>query len=276
MAAFSLQYIYHDCFLLKTFPEGDGGKGTTIVFDYWKDPLSSGGDKDFPPLLDEIEPDKPLYVVVSHHHKDHFSRRIFLWTQRFPKIQYIISHDTYKAVKYMLREGGNYEGHKPPFSSVHVLKPDEIYDDGNVRIKAFGSTDIGNSYAVESDGLKTFHAGDLNAWVWLDESSPEEVKRARDTFAALVDRIKEEFPELDLVMFPVDSRIGREYWWGAYHFVRQIMTKVFVPMHFELVFSEEEKEQRRLDAARFSLFARKDYGTYLQLVSTRSQYLSCY
>lgn len=267
MSRFSVKYIYHDCFLVET-------ASASFLFDYWKDPLSVGQNKDFPPLLAEINKDKPLYILVSHHHKDHFTKRIFLWDTLFPNVHYIISHDVYKAVQYLFNTDGNYRGQKPDINKVNVLSPGEKYSDSTVKIVAFGSTDIGNSYALETDGLRIFHAGDLNAWLWLDESTPEEVEEARTSYIEIVTEIKADFPQFDLVMFPVDSRQGREYWWGAKYFVDSILTSLFLPMHFELVLSEEEKEQRRIDAAAFTFFARKDYGEYLQLASTRSLYLS--
>ena len=266
MAGYSLTYIYHDCFMLETAE-------TIIIFDYWKDPLAKVTDKDFPPLLDELDGSKKIYILISHHHKDHFSRRIFLWIQKFPNIEYIISEDTYNAVKYILKEGGTYQGYKPPIDSIHILTPGQVYEDNIVSIKAYPSTDIGNSYAMEVEGYKIFHAGDLNAWLWIDESTQQEINQARNHYKSIIAEIKNDYPSFDLVMFPVDSRLGREYWWGAKYFVFHIRTDLFVPMHFELVLSEDEKEQRRIDAATFKLFALNDYGAYLQLSSSRSRYV---
>ena len=266
MASYNLTYIYHDCFMLET-------QEAVMIFDYWKDPFADATNKDYPPLLESIDVSKRVYVFVSHHHKDHFSRRIFLWEQRLPHIEYIISRDTFKAVSYMLKESkGQYQGFKPSPCKIHILNPGETYSDGVVEVKAFASTDIGNSYAVRIKDLKVFHAGDLNAWLWLDESSAEEVEEARKSYTEIIDQIREDFPGFDLVMFPVDSRLGRDYWWGAKYFVDNILTKLFVPMHFELVLAEEDKVSRRVDAANFKLYARSDYGAYLQLASTRSSY----
>lgn len=263
---YCLRYIYQDCFILET-------ETVALIFDYWKDPLTvtkGEGNKDFPPLLNEFSTEKQIYVLVSHHHKDHFTRRIFLWNQRFPDIRYIISEDVYKAVRYMLKEGGSYEGYRPGKDTVVVMSAGETYEDDFLKIKAFGSTDIGNSYAIETEAGNFFHAGDLNAWLWLDESTVEEVEKARDRFVEIIEEISKEYSGFDLAMFPVDSRLGREYWWGAAYFVRALEIRVFVPMHFELVLSEDEKEQRRIDAAAFNLFARPDYGDYVQLASTRA------
>ena len=38
--------------------------------------------------------------------------------------------------------------------------------------------------------------------------------------------------ELDVAMFPVDPRLGREYMRGPEQFVKRIKTNIFVPMHF--------------------------------------------
>ena len=39
-------------------------------------------------------------------------------------------------------------------------------------------------------------------------------------------------PNIDLVLFPVDRRMGKDYMKGAKQFIEQIKTTIFVPMHF--------------------------------------------
>lgn len=264
---YTVTYIYHDCFVIET-------SDTIFIFDYWKDPLSKGKNKDFPPLTGELDSNKKIYVLVSHHHKDHFSKRIFLWSKLFPHITYIISRDVFKAVRYMLSDGGIFQGHKPPLNCVKVLDNYQSFSDSLVKITAFPSTDIGNSYVIECGGYRFFHAGDLNAWLWIDESTDEEIETSRNQFTEIIDKIQTQFPFFDVVMFPVDSRLGTEYWWGAHYFLSKVLTKVFIPMHFELVVEEETKEQRRIDAAAFRLFAGDNVCCCLQLASSRSQFLS--
>lgn len=260
---FELTYIYHDCFLLDT-------EKAVVVFDYWKDPLS-GGKKDFPPMLEMINPDKPVYFIVSHHHKDHFSRRIFLWSDRFPEARYILSKDTFKAVKFMFRDGTTYSGPAPDINSVTVLEPGQSYEDSRLRIEAFGSTDIGNSYLVETEGKKFFHAGDLNAWIWKDESTEKEVNEALKNYNDILDILYQRHPVIDLAMFPVDSRLGTEYYEGARIFVRKFDVGIFVPMHFELVVDDEDKRKRNMDAGRFELYSNPTRGEYIHLASSRSK-----
>ena len=51
-------------------------------------------------------------------------------------------------------------------------------------------------------------------------------------FLAEVKYLKEKAPEIDLVLFPVDRRMGKDYMKGAKQFIEQIKTTIFVPMHF--------------------------------------------
>ena len=44
--------------------------------------------------------------------------------------------------------------------------------------------------------------------------------------------LKEKAPNIDLVLFPVDRRMGKDYMKGAKQFIEQIKTTIFVPMHF--------------------------------------------
>ena len=44
--------------------------------------------------------------------------------------------------------------------------------------------------------------------------------------------LKQQAPAIDLVLFPVDRRMGKDYMKGAKQFIEQIKTTIFVPMHF--------------------------------------------
>lgn len=262
----SITYLFHDCFIVET-------EKTILIFDYWKDPSATPEEKEFPPILKELDRRKNIYVFISHHHKDHFTRKVFLWQRLVPEIRYILSRDVYDSVRYLFQKKGNYSGYKPTEGSVKVLRPGESYHDENLRALAFGSTDIGNSYGVELEGTRLFHAGDLNAWLWLDESTPEEIEEARRDFTEIVEDVKREFEEFDVVMFPVDSRLGREYWWGAEYFITNIDTKLFFPMHYELGETREVVAKRHADARAFGERAIEFVGEYIYLPSRGKVYL---
>lgn len=251
-----LTYIHHDCFV---FSDGR----LNIVFDFFLDPLQ--GDAPLPRFLETLDRDKPLYVVVSHHHKDHYDRSIFDWSRHFTDIRYILSNDTARFARHILSATSRYAGVKPDPERVSVLAPGDVYEDALLRISAFGSTDIGNSYAVEISGTSLFHAGDLNAWIWKDESSEQEVNEALAAFEKVVGDIAKRFSRFDAMMFPVDSRIGSDWFTGASIMVRRFVAERFFPMHFCLADSDAQLLQRRLDAAAFRNYANQERGEYICL-----------
>ena len=261
---FELTYIHHDCFLLRT-------PGLGIVFDYWFDPTAP--EAVIPPFIAELPDEIPLYVLVSHFHKDHFNKNIFHWAASHPNIRFVISRDVARKVRYMMNPNSTYAGVKINPDCVTVLSKLDIFSDDLLTIHAFGSTDIGNSYAVtlRDSGLKVFHAGDLNCWTWRDESTPEEIQAAEQAFTAELRPIADAFPEFDLAMFPVDSRIGTGFNEGARIFTRSIDVKRFFPMHFTLADNEASRQQRRLDAIDFKDFA-PDRGEFIGLTDPYDKY----
>lgn len=261
----TLEYIWHDGFFLET-------DDATIVFDFWKDPTVRPNE--LPRFIEWADKDKPLYVVVSHHHKDHYTKRIFAWHSLFKKIRYILSADTAKAARHILTPNSIYAGPKPPEDIVTVLSPGGVFDDGTVRIEAFPSTDIGNSYVLTLDGDIFFHAGDLNAWIWKDESTEEEVKKALSEYNDIVDMIATKYPRMDYAMFPVDSRIGTDYFTGAKIFAEKIDVGHFFPMHSGLGESRAEIEKRMIDASRTDLYANKKRGEYICLQTPYASFSS--
>ncbi len=255
----SLTFIWHDCFLLRT-------DNIAVVFDYWKDGRRRASVDDAPAFLDSIPQDIPLYIVVSHHHKDHFHKSIFAWELKHPLIRFIISRDTEKSIRYMLRPDSVYSGFKPSPTKVNVLRPGERWCDSFLTVEAFGSTDTGNSYLLTlADGMRVFHAGDLNAWTWRDESTQAEIDEAVNAYGKILDTIAEAAPHIDLAMFPVDSRIGTGYAEGAAMFVRKIDVGCFFPMHFCIADSEEQLSKRMTDACRLDLYANPERGAYITL-----------
>lgn len=261
-------YVWHDCFVVRS-------ESSSLVFDFWKDPLSEGD----PLFLDRLDPSKPLYVFVSHHHKDHLNRDIFGWISRFPEIYFILSKDTVRMCRHILSPSSVYKGPKPERDRYTELKPGMEFSTDALHVRAFGSTDIGNSYVVECDGLRIFHAGDLNAWVWTEDSTPGEIRMAINNFQAKLNEIKkylqtaEDGGEIDICMFPVDSRIGGKYYTGAKMFLEQVYVKRFFPMHFGLG-DDAERERHRLDAARFDLYANPSRGECIALQAPYSSYSS--
>lgn len=210
-----LVYLFHSGFALLA-PD------ITLVFDFYED--TQGVDKGV--LHDELL-SRPgaFYVFSTHFHADHFNPGILEWQAVRPDIRYIFSSDIRKH-------------RKPEIPVAAWLHKDETYADEQIRVRAFGSTDIGISLSVELDGKRIFHAGDLNNWHWMDECEEKEWRSYERAFLSELQHLRLHAPAFDLVMFPVDSRLGSAYMRGPQQFVEQIRTGLFVPMHFD---AEHEK-----------------------------------
>lgn len=188
-----VQYLFHSGFTVIT-------QNNFLVFDFFKG--------DFKPV------DLNTYVFVSHSHIDHFNPEIFKWQQETKNIKYILSSDI--DPKYQ-KENVRY------ISAYQEMIIDSI------KIKTYGSTDLGVSFLVEADNVRIFHAGDLNWWYWWGET-PKEIAAAKKSFHEEIARIKGE--NIDIAFFPVDPRLEHNYYVGGEVFLREIRPRIFIPMHF--------------------------------------------
>ena len=214
-----LVYVFHSGFAVLS-------DKASLLFDYYEDT-----DKDHGFVHEELlKRPEPLYVFSSHFHQDHFNPEIFKFKEKKDNIVYILSADiARKRSKYVkdqdyikLRKGGSFE-------------------DDLIKVKAFGSTDIGVSFAVNLEGKEIFHSGDLNNWHWMDESTQEEWQGYEKSYLDELSYIKKDKRSFDLVMFPVDPRLHEEKSRGARQFLDAFNVKVLAPMHF-FFFSEDDEK----------------------------------
>ena len=206
-----LIYIYHSGFALV-------GENFTVIIDYYKDSASQ--------LLTGVVHDEllerpgKLYVLSSHSHADHFNPEVLEWKVMHPDVQYVFSTD--------ILENG-----LARLNDACYLSKGETWSDGVLEVEAFGSTDLGISFLLRLDGKLIFHAGDLNNWHWKEESTEGEVREAENAYLAELELLARRTNRVDLVMFPVDPRLGQEYMLGAKQFVDHFRVGMFVPMHFD-------------------------------------------
>ena len=215
----TLTYIFHSGFALET-------EHAVLIFDYWLDP------KDILPSF--LQKNKPLYVFSSHFHEDHFNREIFEWKNGRQKITYILSKDILRHRRASRDE-----------TDVWLAKGGQWSDD-TLSVWAMGSTDCGVSWIVEVEGKRIFHAGDLNNWYakFLPDALPgvlihsdemdediDPIAHEKQYLGELKD-IKKVTDTFDIVMFPVDGRVGNGYTLGGRQFIDRFQVGLFVPMHF--------------------------------------------
>lgn len=214
-----LTYIFHSGFVI----EADR---CIMVFDFWMDPAD---------VMDRhMDTSKRVYVFSSHFHEDHFTKDIFKWKNRIGDITYILSKDILKHRRASQED-----------ADVWMCKGD-IWEDDNLKVIATGSNDSGVSWIVETESKRIFHAGDLCNWYarFLADGCPD-TKIYSEEFGEYINPVAEEklfLGELkdihkitgtfDLVMFPVDGRIGNGYTLGGRQFIDSFEVGMFVPMHF--------------------------------------------
>lgn len=215
----TLTYIFHSGFVLEA-------EQSILVFDYWKDPANA--------MVSVLQSQKPLYVFSSHFHEDHFTREIFEWIKQKENVTYILSKDILRHRRAAKNE-----------SNVWLAKG-ASWSDERLSISALGSTDSGVSWIVETEGKRIFHAGDLSNWYarFLPDAVPgqmvysEEFEEYIDPiahekrFLGELKDIRKKADSFDLVMFPVDGRIGNGYTLGGRQFIERFKVGLFVPMHF--------------------------------------------
>ena len=199
-----ITYYHHSGFSVNN---GD----VLLIFDYWL------GERHELPEEDRITREflqkfRKTFVFISHAHPDHLDPEVFTWKD-WADVSYIVSYDMPVGTRGRRMSPG-----------------DRLTLLADLEVRAYGSTDLGVSYAVDFAGFHLFHAGDLNFWHWRDESTIAEIEEADRQFRDCVTPIEQE--KLDVCFFPVDPRQGSLYDAGANYFIMTVRPRLLIPMHF--------------------------------------------
>lgn len=194
-------YLQHSGFVVET-------EQHRLIFDYYQDPAASV----FP--LRVIG--KTTSVFCSHKHGDHFNPQISKWAHDVER--YYLSDD--------IEQSGGLSGIIG--DKVTYMKPYEQNEYSGLKVVTYGSTDEGLSFYVEADGWRIFHAGDLNWWHWKGDTD-ENNQAAAAAFRQELKRFSG--LTLDVVFFPVDSRLAEYRTLGVEQFCLTVKVKQLVTMH---------------------------------------------
>lgn len=205
-----ITYVYHSGYVLET-------EDFNLLIDYYQDSCSPEDSGWVHTYL--LEQPKKLYILSTHSHSDHFNPKVLTWKARKNNIVYIFSKDILDS-SLAGKEDAIY------------LEKGESYSDELLTVKAYGSTDIGSSFLIHGAKKTIFHAGDLNNWHWKDEVPAAEALGYETNFLNELEVLAKEVVHIDLAMFPVDPRLGKEYMRGAEQFISRIKTDILAPMHF--------------------------------------------
>lgn len=234
-----VQYIGHSGFLVTL-------ESCCLLFDYYNGELPRFSAAD-------VE-NKPIYVFSSHRHEDHFNPAIFSLAKTSMQVKYLLSYDiklnTHFFKKYpeaaTLQEQGR----------LYSLRMDEHYVIDNLEIDPLKSTDEGVAFLVRimPEKKMIYHAGDLNWWVWPDDTK-QEYNLMTSMFQRAVSQLKELIEansfdgSIDAAFIPLDPRQEQYEFYGMEYYLKHVPVKNVFPMHFwdqyEIIprYMEAHKEQ---------------------------------
>lgn len=191
-------YLYHSGFCVEL-------EDNILIFDYYKGDL---------PILSK---NKNIFVFASHRHPDHYNKEIFSWTQEYPQMLFILSHD--------IKPDG-----EAPLERIFFAKKNQCYGDvfQDIEILTLTSTDEGVAFAVTLEGKSIYHAGDLNWWHWEGESKGYN-RNMEVNYKREVDKLAGR--HFDAAFLPLDPRLQKSYDLGMKYFMEKTDCDIIYPMH---------------------------------------------
>lgn len=217
-----ITYIHHSCFSVET-------DQSVFLFDYYKGNIPS-----FPK-------EKHLFVFSSHSHQDHFNHDIFKLLNDYPQITYILSKDIHVR-KSLFSDSEAFENAK---NHIITVGKNESLALPSLTLETFRSTDKGVAFLITENGRSLYHAGDLNWWVWEEDTKADYqnmTKNFKDEMLKLKDR------KIDIAFLVLDPRQEELYSLGFDYFMRNTDTDTAFPMHFWMDYSIIEKFKASVEA----------------------------
>lgn len=206
-----IHYFYHSTFGVETDEK-------YLLFDFFSHPLIT------PRVREALEKatikKKKVYLFCTHAHSDHYSADIFDILKPFDTV-YIFSSEVTPHVPKDFR------------SKVHFLSTYQSTNIDDMYIKAFGSTDEGNSFYISlNDRFTLFYAGDLNNWHWDQEANEYYQNLYKTNYLKELQIIASELSQVDLCFYPTDLRLGPNYLLGLKQFLEKVEISYLAPMHW--------------------------------------------
>ena len=114
------------------------------------------------------------------------------------------------------------------------VSPEMEYELGyQQKLATFRSTDLGVAFLIEDQNELIYHAGDLNDWVWDDESDAYNKQMTLDyrkQIRLLADSLHHR--QIDVAFVVLDPRQEKDYDRGLCFFLEHIPAKQVYPMHY--------------------------------------------
>ena len=218
-----VKYICHSSFFLEW-------ENCYWLFDYYKGEL---------PTLNQ---DKELVIFVSHSHGDHYNPIIFTIGKNHPNTRYLISNDVRLSREKCFTMGISDE----IFDRITFVKPNlelelKLNNGDRLAVHTLKSTDAGVAFLINFQGKQIFHAGDLNCWVWKEETKQYNNNMTAN-FNLEIKKMKGYI--MDIAFVPLDPRQEEMYALGINELLSMTHIKNLFPMHFWENYSIIQKFKR--------------------------------
>ena len=198
-----IDYLGHSGFLVET-------EKAVLLFDYYFGDLTA---------VRQRAVGKPLYVLASHRHADHFNPNIFSLA------------DGGRTVKFLLSFDIKGDPSAPKNRDVQYLDADKTYCiDGLGKVRTLASTDEGVAFLITTPHETLFHAGDLNWWDWPGDE-PGWLAEQETVFKREIRKLKE-IP-IDAAFVVLDDRLEDNFAKGMAFFLAECRAAYVLPMHFK-------------------------------------------
>ena len=200
----NVTYIHHSSFLIET-------EACYYLIDYFQGSIPA------------LNPRKPVLVLASHKHHDHYQRGVFS-TLKDMGMQYI-----YAVLSRDIPSGARPED--VPCMPVSAGKHYELPQ--GQTLLTFRSTDLGVAFLIRDGKALFYHAGDLNDWVWAEESA-EDNRQMTIKYREQIDLLAQELDgrTLDAAFVVLDPRQEQDYDRGMLYFLQHIPCDCVYPMHY--------------------------------------------
>jgi ankyrin repeat protein/L-ascorbate metabolism protein UlaG (beta-lactamase superfamily) len=193
-------YLNHSGWAVKT-------RNHLLVFDYWQpNPGSNTPSINNGRITPDEINNQNVLIFASHNHQDHYSPEIFEWQKSVKNINYVIGFKTNDSESY------------------NFIHPRETKVIDGVKITAIPSTDSGEGFMVEVDGLTIYHPGD-------------HAKRFRDgdkAFSDEIDFLAKQYQNIDIAFIPITGcsfRDKKSLIEGNDYVIEKFKPSLVLPMH---------------------------------------------
>lgn len=200
----NVTYIHHSGFLIET-------EAYYYLIDYFQGSIPA------------LNPCKPVLVLASHKHHDHYQKSVFsiLKDMGMQHIYAVLSRD--------IPSGARPED--VPCLLVSAGKRYELPQ--GQELVTFRSTDVGVAFLIRDGQKLVYHAGDLNDWVWAEEPEADN-QRMTEKYQEQIDLLAQELDgcALDAAFVVLDPRQEQDYDRGMLYFLQHIPCDCVYPMHY--------------------------------------------